>query len=354
MNIFEHMQRNNSSELIFFEEKSLSLKVIVAIDSTVLGAANASAKLFNYQKEDQAIADALDMAYYNSVRAALLRRSFGGGSIVLCGDPDKIKSEMYFRAVGVFLNRLKGKLFMTKGKGISYRDMAYAHKETDYILGMDESHKGLGRIHRSRAKGMVWGIKAATKHKMGTDSLKGLKIVIQGVAELGSELVKELVNEEAELIITDKIYDRIKEIQDQIDNVNIVKPDEIYDVKCDIFCAAAEERIITEAHLKRIKCKILTGGLNEILHSKKELNYLQKSDVLYIPGYVINGGDIIQLENERQGYGKDKMEKELADIYYNTMDIILEAEKNKVPIHDIAIKKSEEYVKNISAIRMIK
>jgi leucine dehydrogenase len=354
MSIFEHMKKNNSRELLFFEEESLALKVIVAIDSIVLGPANASAKLLNYKKEDDAIADALDIAYYNSLRAAILKRSIGGGSIILWGDPDKVKSEMYFRALGVFINRWKGKLFMTKSKGVSYKDMNYVRKETEYMLGMDESHKGLGRIYLSRAKGMIWGLKAATKHKLDTNSLKGLKVAVQGVGDLGTELVKELIKEGAELTITDKIYDRIKVIQDEVNDINIVRPEDIYDCECDIFCSCATERLISKENLKRLKCKILSGGTNEILKSEEEAEMMRKSETLYIPGYIINGGDIIQLSNEINGYGKEKMEEELSDIYYNTMDIILDSEKTNIPPCKIAVKKAEEYVKNISAIKMIK
>ena len=49
MNIFDHMKKNNSRELLFLEEASISLKAIIAIDSIVLGPANSSAKFFNYK-----------------------------------------------------------------------------------------------------------------------------------------------------------------------------------------------------------------------------------------------------------------------------------------------------------------
>ena len=179
MSIFEHMKKNKSRELLFLEEETLNLKAIIAVDSIILGAANASAKLFEYKNEDEAVSDALDIAYYNSLRAALLRRSVGGASIVLLGNPDKVKSEMYFRALGVFLNRWNGKLFMSISKGVSYEDLNYVGRESKYILGLEESHGGLGKIYVSRAKGMIKGLKAIAKHKLKTNSLKGLKIILQ-------------------------------------------------------------------------------------------------------------------------------------------------------------------------------
>jgi len=354
MSIFEHMKKNKSRELLFLEEETLNLKAIIAVDSIILGAANASAKLFEYENEDDAVADALDIAYYNSLRAALLRRSVGGASIVLLGNPDKVKSEMYFRALGVFLNRWNGKIFMSISKGVSYEDLNYVGRESKYILGLEESHGGLGKIYVSRAKGMIKGLKAIAKHKLKTNSLKGLKIVVQGIGDLGSELVKQLIIEEADITITDKIYDRIKVIQDKVDNINIEKPDKIYDVKCDIFCSCATEKLITSDNLKRIKSKILTGGTNQALKNLKDVSILKQNNVLYVPGYIINGGDIIQMSNEKEKYGSEKVELELNDIYKNTLDLIIESETNNVVLCELATKKAEEYVTNVSAIKMMK
>ena len=354
MSIFEHMRKNNSRELLFFEEQSLKLKAIIAVDSIVLGPANAAAKLHEYKNEDDAIADALDIAYYNSLRASLLQRSLGGASIILLGDPDKVKSEMYFRALGVFLNRWNGKIYMSKSKGVSYDDLNFVRRESKYILGMEESHGGLGIIYVNRAKGMIKGMKAIAKYKLNTNSLKGLKIVVQGIGDLGSELIKQLIAEEAIITITDKIYDRIKVIQDKVANIKIEKPENIYNVDCDIFCSCATEKLIDKTNLSRIKCKILTGGTNQPLKNLKDVSVLKQNNVLYVPGYIINGGDIIQMTNEIEGYGAEKVENELNDIYRRTLDIITESDENGLDLCELATKKAEEYVGNVSAIKMLK
>ncbi len=354
MSIFEHMRKNNSRELLFFEEQSLKLKAIIAVDSIVLGPANASAKLFYYKDEDDAISDALDIAYYNSLRASLLKRSMGGASIILCGNPEEVKSEMYFRALGVFLNRWKGELYMSINKGVSYKDLKYVRKESEYILGMEKTHGGLGQIYENRAKGMIKGLKAIAKHKLKSGSLKGLKIVVQGIGDLGSQLVKQLIKEEADITITDKIYDRIKVVQDEVRDIKIEKPSKIYDVKCDIFCSCAAEKIITKASLSQLKCKILTGGTNQPLKNLKDVEILKQNDVLYVPGYIINGGDIIQMTNEIEGYKTDKVETELEDIYRNTLNLLEESKASGTLLCELATNKAEEYVTNVSAIKLLR
>ena len=354
MSIFEHMRKNNSRELLFFEEQSLQLKAIIAVDSIVLGPANAAAKFFNYKNEDEAIADALDIAYYNSLRAALLRRSMGGASIVLMGNPSKLKSEIYFRALGIFLNRWNGKLYMSTGKGISYQDLHDVRKESKYILGMEESHGGLGKVYLNRAKGLVKGLKAIAKYKLKTGSLKGLKIVVQGIGDLGSELVKELIKEEADITITDKIYDRIKVIRDEVSSIKIEKPENIYHMECDIFCSCAAEKMITAEDLSQLKCKVLTGATNQPFKNTKDVELLKQKGILYVPGYILNGGDIIQMSNELEGYGYEKLENELDDIYKNTLELLIEADETGSMLCDLAIKKAEEYVTRVSAIKLLK
>ncbi len=354
MGIFEHMKKNNSRELLFIEEQNLNLKAIIAVDSIILGPANASAKLYDYKDEERAISEALDIAYYNSLRASLLRKSLGGGSIILCGEPKKVKSEMYFRALGVFLNRWNGKIYMTKGKGVSYKDLNYVNKESKYILGLEESHNGLGRIYKSRAKGMIIGLKAACKIKLQTNSLRNLKVVVQGVGDLGSELVTELINEGANITITDKVYDRIKVIQDKVNDIKIVRPDDIYKQKCDIFCSCATEKIVKKCNAEELNCKILTGGTNAMLADDVDTEMLKNRGILYIPSYVINSGDVIQLSNEIENFGKDKLEKELFEIYDNTIDLINLSNQTGETIDKLATKRAEEYVKKVSAIKMLR
>lgn len=348
------MRKNNSRELLFFEEKALKLKAVIAIDSIVLGPANASVKVFDYKTEDEAVADALDIAYFNSLRAALLKRNMGGASIVVAGNPHEIKNEMLFRALGVFLNRRKGELFMSLNKGVSYQDLKFVQKESDYILGLQKPDGGLGNIYENRAKGMMQGLKAIAKYTLKTGTLNGVKVVVQGIGDLGSALVKQLIAEGAKITVTDKIYDKIKEIQDNVKNINIEKPEDIYSAECAIFCSCADEKIIDKDAISKLQCKVLTGSTNQAIKNKKDAKILKEKGILYVPGYIINGGDIIQMSNEIEAFQAEKVENELEDIYYNTLELLEEAETNNELLDDLAIKKAAEYVKNVSAIKLLR
>ena len=355
MEIFDLMSLTNNNEVVFFEEPSVKLRSIIAINDTVLGPALATCRVHDFKNIEEASRTALNMAYYNTYRSALLKRNFGGGSIVLCGDPKKVKNEMYLRTLGIFINKLNGKLYLARSSGISHKDMLDIKRESDFLLGIDEEYMKTGNSPTEAiAKGMIWGLRAAVKEKFGVDSIKGLAVSVQGVGEVGSYLVKELLKYDITITITDIIYDKIKVIQDEVPNIKVVKPDEIYREKCDIFISCAFNNIIKKEYVEQLKCKILTGSINAILKDETLQDIITEKDILYIPGYVINGGEIIQLSNEHAGKLPEFIDKELQEIYNVTDFIIKKAKEEKKSISTVALETAKEYIKNIATIKQLK
>jgi leucine dehydrogenase len=356
MEIFKLMQKSNSNEVVFFEEPSVSLRTIIAVNDTTLGPAIATCRLQDYGQPEKATETALSMAYYNTYRAALLHRGFGGAGLTLCGDPAKVKNEMYFRALGIFINKLNGKLNLVRSSGISHKDMLDIKRESNYLLGVDERYIKSGNSPvEAIAKGMIWGIKAIVRKKFNAESLEGLSFAVQGVGELGSNFVKELLKiDGVKITVTDIVYDKIKVIQDHSPNVKVVKPQEIYKQQCDVFVSCATNNIISEEEEKQLKCKIITGSSNEFLANKKVEKDLEKMGVAYVPGFVINGGEIIQLDNEFKGNEPCMVDEELPEIYNVTLDLLNEAEKQNKSITEIAIETAQKYIDGVASIKKLK
>jgi len=355
MSIFELMGTTNNKEVMFFEEASVGLKAIIAVHNTVLGTAVATSRLYNYKTEEEAVADALNLAYYNTYRSALLRRNFGGGSIVLYGDPKKVKSEMYFRALGIFLNKMNGKIFMAKGPGLDYVDLLDVKRESNYLLGLSEKNIATAEHEiTSTAKGMIWGLKAAVKENMDKPNLQGLTIVVQGIGEIGSNLVQGLLAENVNVVITDLVYDKIKVIQDKVPNIKVVKPEEIYKEKCDIFCSCAFNGLINAKHANQLNCKILSGSVDQILESNEIYSILKTKNIQYVPGFLINTGEIIQFSKEIDTVNYRSVDEQLNDIYHITLNIIrLSKAQNRIP-DEIAFEMAEAYISSVASIKMLK
>lgn len=354
MDFFDIMKETNCKEVLFFEEPSVSLRAIVAINNTTLGPALSMCRMFDYKDEKEAVKSALDAASYNTYTSALLKKGLGGGSVVLLGDPTKIKSEMYFRALGIFLNNLNGKIVVTNGPGVTMDDLADVHRESEYVLGLSETHNGSGDTSVTTAKGVLLGIRAAVKEHMDLTSLENLQFVVQGVGDVGRHLVEMLMEEKARVTITDSNYDKIKVIQDSCAGTVVVKPSEVFDVKCDVFVSCAYENIINESNVDKVQAKIVTGSVSCMVSCSDIIDKLAERDVLVVPGFIINAGGIIQLSNEYEGYHNSRTEEDIKAIYFTTLDLIRQARAEKRPVSKIALERAKEYIHNVSAIKALK
>lgn len=353
MDLFDIMQNTESKEVLFFNEPSVGLKAIVAIHNTTLGPTLCSCKIFNYNNFNEAISDALNIAAYHTYSAALLRRNMGGGSVILWGDPKTVKSEMYFRALGLCLNKLNGKAYLAGESDITAADLLNVRRESPYVLGLPLIYGGKGDIALSTAKGVLWGIKAAVKDSMEETSLKKLKVAVQGVGQVGKSLVELLVAEEADVIVADLVYDKIKDIQDKHANIRNVRPQDIFDVDCDIFCPCTYNFSLTKENIDRMKCKIIAGSANLTLVQQSLYQDLQAKKMLFVPGFLINAGEVIHATNERLGYAMDKTEEELKDVFHTTLALLQTAREKKQSANLVALEIAKEYLQKIAAIKML-
>ncbi len=355
MEIFEIMKKTTGNELVFFEEPSVSLRAIVAVNDITLGKAITTSRI-SKKSTDEAIAEALRIAHYNTYKSALLRRRFGGGGMVLCGDLPTENKDIYLRTLGAFLYRLKEYIDLGKIPQTNMKEMLdFSNVFYGDVVGFEENYnENKNASAEATAKGMMLGLKAIARKKFNTESLSGLSFVIQGVGEVGYNLVKLLLEiENVKITVTDIIYDKIKVIQDQSPEIKVVKPVEIYHQQCDFFISAAEDNIISETNAKELKCKVLTGSANEFLADESIEKVLTEKEILYVPGFVINGGEIIQINNELDYESVEYAEQDLQQIYTLISDLLDKAEEQKKSIREIAVESIEKYIKDIAAIKSI-
>ena len=70
----------------------------------------------------------------------------------------------------------------------------------------------------------------------------------------------------ATLIMTDIVPEKLQLMVDKY-GAKAVAPDEIYDVKCDIFAPCALGAVINDDTIPRLKCRIVAGAANNVLLS---------------------------------------------------------------------------------------
>src|SRR5690348_1707759 len=271
---------------------------IIAIHDTTLGPALGGTRFWQYASTDDAITDALRLARGMTYKAAVAGVNLGGGKSVIVGDNKRKDREALFRAHGVFVESLGGRYITAEDVGTSPADMEYIHSETAHVVGL---HGKSGDPSPVTAYGVYMGMKATAKTRWGSDSLSGKTVAMQGCGNVAKNLAGLLKAEGAKLIVTDIDQGRVRGVVEST-GATAVEPDAIYDQKADIFSPNALGAIINDDTLKRLKVEIICGGANNQLKEERHGEQLEKQGMTYAPDYVVNGGGLINVYGELQGW----------------------------------------------------
>lgn len=351
-NVFEHMERFEHEEVLFISDKETRLRAIIAIHNTTLGPALGGVRVWSYPDEKTALLDALKLSRSMTYMGAVSGADYGGGKAVLWGEMED-KNEAYLRAFGRFIHGLGGRFIAYADLGTDEFDMGQIARETEYVLIIRGEDGKVLDSAKLTAYGLYWGMKACNNALYGIDSLKNKTFAIQGVGNVGTNLVDYLIKEGAHIIATDINYDAIKKIQDRYPEVEAVKPKEIYSIKCDFFSPCAVSSVITEKNIDKLRCKIIAGSANCILKDSNLSEELDKKGILFAPDFAIGGGELVVAAI--QSVAMSKLSRfESARRVYNIMGRIFElAKKKKITPYRAAIQIAEERIEKIAKVKRI-
>jgi leucine dehydrogenase len=203
------------------------------------------------------------------------------------------------------------------------------------------------------AQGVFYGMKACAHELYGKDSLKGLRVTIQGLGHVGTALAELLAAEKAELCLTDLNMDKAQKWADKL-NGKAIGPDEVFQVEGDIYSPAALGGTINNESLSQFGYKIIAGSANnqladEVIHGEA----LKKMGILYAPDYVINAGGLINVWNELSGYNEKKALKEVRGIYETLKRIFAIAKKEDLPTNLASNRLAERRIAQLSKLSHI-
>lgn len=194
------------------------------------------------------------------------------------------------------------------------------------------------------------GIKAAAKEKLGTDQLKGMRVAVQGLGNVGSNLVKYLVEDGAKVIVADIEESRVKWHKDKY-NAEVASPDQILFADCDILAPCALGAIINDNTIGKLKCKVVAGGANNQLAEPKHGDQLRELGILYAPDYVVNAGGLMNVFVELEGYSPERAIEKTRKVYDNVTKVFQIAKRENVGTHTAADRLAEERITTIGRLK---
>jgi len=346
--VFEKMEEFDHEQIVVNYDEETGLKAIIAIHDTSLGPALGGTRLWNYDNEEEALIDVMRLSKGITYKAAAAGLNLGGGKAVIIGDADNIKSEELWRAFGRFVQSLNGRYITAEDVNTTVEDMSYIAEETDYVTGLPGTS---GNPSPVTAFGVWKAMKATADEVYGTPDLEGKTVAIQGVGHVGYHLAKHINEEGGNLIVTDIKQENIDRVVEDF-GAEVVEPDEIFGVDCDIFAPSALGAVINDDTIPQLKCDIICGAANNVLKDEeKHGNKLDEMDILYGPDYVANAGGLINVYDELQGYNRDRAINRASKIYDNMKKVIEISKRDNIPTYKAADIMAEERIEKVSKVR---
>ena len=325
-------------QVVFCHDANAGLSAIIAIHSTKAGPALGGCRMWPYASEEAALADVLRLSRGMTYKAAMAGLGFGGGKSVIIGDPRRDKSERLFLALARSVERLGGRYIVAEDAGTSVADMEIVRRGTRYVAGIAEG--GSGDPSPATAWGVLHGLRAAVRRRLGADSLGGLTVAVQGLGHVGWILCEHLAREGARLVVSDIDEARVRRAALEF-HADAVAPAAIFDVPADAFAPCALGAVLNDETVRRLAAPVVAGSANNPLARPEHGRALAGRGILYAPDYVINAGGIINIAHEGPNYDRERAMAHVTKIHDTLAELFAYAEAERLPTSEAADRLAE-------------
>jgi valine dehydrogenase (NAD+) len=348
--VFDHL--DGHEQVVFCSDERTGLRAIVAIHSTALGPALGGTRFYPYSTESDALRDVLNLSKGMSYKAALAGLDLGGGKAVIIGDPATVKSETLLRAYGRFLQSLGGRYRTACDVGTYSEDMDVIARECDFVTGRTVAHGGAGDSSVLTAYGVFQGMRAAAEAQWGEPTLAGRTVGVAGVGKVGHHLVEHLLEDGADVVVTDVSADAVRRVTDAHPEVRTVADtDALVASPLDVYAPCALGDALTDEVVQTLSATVVCGAANNQLAHPGVEKLLAERGILYAPDYCVNAGGLIQVADELEGFSFERARQRAAQIFDTTRAVFRLAQADGVPPAVAADRLAEQRMATVGRLR---
>ena len=323
----------------FYSDPKVGLEAIIAVHTTFSGVSLGGCRMSTYSSSNKALEDVLKLSKHMTYKSLMADLDIGGGKSVIVAKKNMKKTPELLRAFASAVNSLGGRYIVSVDMGSDVEDMEILRKNCQWVIGYSDKEGGAGDPGIYTAKGVLSSMKAYADEQWGQPSLKGKKICVSGLGNVGFVLAQMLINEEALLTASDIDIQKAQSVKNlHPDRVEIIDPKKAHTARCDIFSPCALGEVFTEETVLELRCKAIAGAANNQLSSSGAGRKLHQRDILYLPDFVVNSGGLIGVV--LRGLKKlsiEEVNKKVEQIGYCTRTIIQKAKKENRPTSEVAL-----------------
>jgi leucine dehydrogenase len=338
--LFDLIAEHGHEQVSFASDRKSGYRGVIAVHNTILGPALGGTRFWNYTTDAEAFIDVLRLSRGMTYKAAMAGLNLGGGKSVILGDYRTEEREGIMRAHGRHVESLQGRYITAEDVGTSTEDMDFVKQETSRVVGLAGRS---GDPSPVTALGAYRGMKACAKFRYGDDSLEGKTVALQGCGHVGYHLLKYLHEEGAQLVVSDIDEEKVNRCVSEF-GATAVGTEAIYGASADIFAPCALGAVINDDTLKVLKVDIVAGAANNQLAEERHGDILDERGVVYAPDYVINGGGLINVNAEIEGWSLERAHHKASEIYDTVFNVLEIARDEGVPSYRAADRLAERRI----------
>lgn len=321
-------------EVVVRYDREADAWMFIAIHATHGTRSVGGCRMNVYSSPEEGLWDAIRLAEGMTNKWAAIDVNYGGGKAVIAlSKPVTGEARTALvRRFGRMIDSLNGRYGTGPDIGTTPEDMALLATVTRYVHCYDWTIKAPYDPGIYTALGVFVGMKAAWRFVTGTDDLKGVRVLVQGVGDTGAPLARSLKQAGAVVLLNDINAEKLAALATEL-GAEIVPTDRVYDADCDVYAPCSVGATLDETSISKLKCRVIAGSANNQLRGPEDGPRLVARKILYAPDYVVNGAGAVSLAMVDEGASFDAIEKEIQKMDARLTGIFREAaEKNESPV----------------------
>ena len=341
-------------QVVFCQDPDSGLRAIIALHSTALGPGLGGTRFYPYASTEDAVRDVLALSRGMTYKNALAGLDLGGGKAVIIGDPQVDKSEALLRAYGRFVETLGGRYKTACDVGTFSADMDLVARESRHVTGRTTAHGGAGDSSVLTAYGVFCGMRAAAEVAWGESRLAGRTVGVAGVGKVGRHLVRHLLEDGADGVVTDVHQPSVDRVREEHPEVRVsASTEELVAGSLDVYAPCAMGGALSDEVVAVLSARIVCGAANNQLAHDGVGKSLADKGVLYAPDYCVNAGGVIQVADELEGFSFERAQQRASHIFDTTREVLDRAATDGVPPSVAADRLAERRIHDVSRLRGI-
>lgn len=308
-------------EAMFFEVGPRSKALMGAfIWNTRRGQGCGGIRLRGYENVEEYIRDGMRLAIGMGRKSALAGLWAGGAKGVIAqpdGDhhKDSLYREKLFKDYGDFLSSLRGCYVAAEDVGLNVHDCDIVFSRSRFMTCISPQLGGSGNPSVPTAAGVAAAMGATVDYLgLSTDPslpLSGLRVAVQGLGNVGSPLIQNLLDGGASYIIgSDVSKEKVSAAEENFKqygsrvSFRLSPPGDnsILFEKVDVVAPCGFGSILNPQTIPLLNCKVICGAANNQLSDPFNGDQsIADRGITYVPDFVANRMGIVNCANETYG-----------------------------------------------------